>query len=184
MVRGLSRTVLKLTLPGVPDLFQGTEFWDLSLVDPDNRRPVDYAARAQALAAETNVAALLDGWQDGRIKQRLIAALLADRAAAPRLYAEGDYRPLMVQGARAADLVGFSRNDRTETRLVLVTRMVGSELPLQSLPIGPHWRGTTLPDVTGEWEDILTGARIAGGEGGLELSEAFAGLPVAVLRKR
>jgi (1->4)-alpha-D-glucan 1-alpha-D-glucosylmutase len=184
LVRGLSRTVLKLTLPGVPDLFQGTEFWDLSLVDPDNRRPVDYAARAQALAAETDVAALLDGWQDGRIKQRLIAALLADRATAPRLYAEGDYRPLMVQGARAADLVGFSRTDRTETRLVLVTRMVGSELPLQRLPIGPHWRGATLPDATGEWEDLLTGAKIVGGEGGLEVSEAFAGLPVAVLRKR
>ena len=102
MVTGLARTVLKCTLPGVPDIYQGTEIWDLSLVDPDNRRPVDYAARAAALEDGADPAALLRSWRDGRIKQQVLARLLADRAAAPRLYAEGGYEPLAAQASAAA----------------------------------------------------------------------------------
>lgn len=182
MVRGLSRTMLKLTLPGVPDFYQGTEFWDLSLVDPDNRRPVDYNARARALEDDAHAAALLAAWPDGRIKQRLVATLLADRAASPRLYAEGDYRPLALQGERAADLVGFTRSAEAETLLVLATRIAGGEATA-TLPLGPHWEGVSAP-ASGVWEDVLTGRRITAGDAGLSVADALAVMPVAALRKR
>ena len=182
MVRGLSRTVLKLTLPGVPDFYQGTEFWDLSLVDPDNRRPVDYAARARALDDGAHSAALLAGWPDGRIKQRIVAALLADRAASPRLYAEGDYQPLALKGERAADLVGFTRSAGADRLLVLTARIAGGE-DAAGLPLGPYWAGVMAP-VAGEWEDVLTGRTIAVDEAGLCVADVLAILPVAVLRKR
>ena len=107
MVTGLARTVLKCTLPGIPDIYQGTELWDLSLVDPDNRRPVDYASRAAALEDGGDPAALLRSWPDGRIKQQVIARLLADRAAAPQLYAEGGYEPLAAQGERSRNVDRF-----------------------------------------------------------------------------
>src|SRR5690606_29996551 len=74
-LKGLSQCMLRLTCPGVPDLYQGTEFWDFSLTDPDNRRPVDYAARMQALSAHAAPAALLKHWRDGRVKQALIRQL-------------------------------------------------------------------------------------------------------------
>ena len=81
-VNGLAQTLLRLTAPGVPDLYQGTEFWDFSLVDPDNRRPVDFAPRASTLG-DGDLDALAGTWRDGRIKQALIARVLALRAARP-----------------------------------------------------------------------------------------------------
>ena len=183
MVRGLSRTVLKLTLPGVPDLYQGTEFWDLSLVDPDNRRPVDYGARTNALEDSAHAAALLATWPDGRIKQRIVSTLLADRAASPQLYAEGDYQPVALKGDRATDIVGFTRSDRSGTLMVLATRIAGGEAAADALPVGPHWAGVTA-DGAGEWEDVLTGRTIAADGAGLAVADVLAILPVAVLRKR
>lgn len=182
MVRGLSRTVLKLTLPGVPDVYQGTEFWDLSLVDPDNRRAVDYDARARALDDDAHAAALLATWPDGRIKQRIMAALLADRAASPAVYAEGSYEPLELRGERSVDLVGFKRRVGAEALLVIATRIAGGEAAA-ALPLGPHWEGVVLP-MTGEWEDVLTGRRVSAGDAGLSVADALAVLPVSVLRQR
>ena len=101
LLNGLGRSILKATLPGVPDLYQGTELWDFSLVDPDNRRPVDYAARAHILADGRPIESLFVQWQDGAIKQRVLARLLADRAARPAFYAEAGYAPLDAAGARA-----------------------------------------------------------------------------------
>src|SRR4026209_138678 len=84
-LNSLAQPLLKLTVPVVPDLYQGTELWDLSLVDPDNRRPVDYALREQALATE-EPARRLQHWRDGRLKQRLIHAALAFRSEQPALF--------------------------------------------------------------------------------------------------
>ena len=133
-VNGLAQTLLKLTAPGVPDFFQGTEFWDLSLVDPDNRRPVDFAARAAALregglgegalgegapgegasgegalGEGASPVALAGAWRDGRVKQAVIARGLALRRRAPALFARGDYRPLEVRGRFASHAVAFLR---------------------------------------------------------------------------
>ena len=124
MVTGLARTVLKCTLPGIPDIYQGTELWDLSLVDPDNRRPVDYASRAAALEDGADLPALLRSWPDGRIKQQVIARLLADRAAAPQLYAEGGYEPLAAQGERSRNVIAFRRSRVGEDLIVAVPRLM------------------------------------------------------------
>ncbi len=92
-VNGLAQTLLKLMSPGVPDFFQGTEFWDFSLVDPDNRRAVDFAARTRALAEAPAPGSVAGAWRDGRVKQAVIARALALRRAVPELFARGDYVP-------------------------------------------------------------------------------------------
>ena len=110
MLNGLDPHHSESTLPGVPDFYQGTEFWDFSLVDPDNRRPVDYGARAATLGQPGRASPICCGsWPDGRIKQHLIATLLADRAASPELYSDGTFEPVPVRGAEGARLVCFLR---------------------------------------------------------------------------
>lgn len=105
---GLAQVLLKLTAPGVPDIYQGTEYWDLSLVDPDNRSPVDFAARQESLNV-TYIDDLAANWRDGRIKQFVIARVLAMRKKMPRLFAEGTYVPLETAGPLAEHFVGFAR---------------------------------------------------------------------------
>src|SRR5262249_12642954 len=104
------QTTLKLTLPGVPDVYQGAELWDLNIVDPDNRRPVDYQTRIEllgqvsALSRRDRQAAVLDmleNWQDGRAKLALVAALLGHRRDQPKLFSEGSYEPLIATGSKA-----------------------------------------------------------------------------------
>ena len=107
-VNGLAQTLLKLTVPGVPDIYQGTEFWDFSLVDPDNRRPVDFAARAAGLDAAP-LADLAAHWRDGRIKQAVIARTLALRRERPALFADGSYEPIAVRGEHADRVIAFAR---------------------------------------------------------------------------
>ena len=106
---GLVQTLLRLTTPGVPDTYQGTEFWDLSLVDPDNRRPVDYAAREAALARRESALGAAAHRRDGAVKQAVLAAVLAERTKRPTLFAQGAYAPLEVEGPNAADIVAFAR---------------------------------------------------------------------------
>ena len=122
-VNGLSQALLRLTCPGVPDLYQGTEFWDLSLVDPDNRRPVDFAAREAALAAGVDGDTLLRRWQDGHIKQRVVHGALAFRTRAPRLFEGGSYVPLIVEGPRSDHVFAFARVHEGRAALVAVTRL-------------------------------------------------------------
>ena len=182
MLNGLARTVLKATLPGVPDIYQGTAFWDLAMVDPDNRRPVDYAARASALEAGGDPAELIGVWQDGRVKQAILHALLADRAASPTLYAEGDYRPLSGTGERADRVVAFARTSGAEEMISAVARF--SATPgADTAWSAADWTDTLLPVAAGRWRDILTGRDLESGPAGVSAGELFAGLPVAVLRR-
>ncbi|MBV8837014.1 MAG: hypothetical protein JO000_10765 [Alphaproteobacteria bacterium] len=118
-VNGLAQTLLKLTAPGVPDLYQGTELWDFSLVDPDNRRPVDFARRVALLSggSHEDFGALAATWHDGRIKQALIARTLAVRARKADLFTSGAYQPLAIAGEHAARVIGFTR--RIESSLVV-----------------------------------------------------------------
>src|ERR1700721_2151220 len=110
-LNSLSQITLKSMMPGVPDFYQGTELWDLALVDPDNRRPVDFAARAQALPAlaGADMAALAEAWPNGRIKLALTQRLLAFRAALAAVFARGDYRPLTVAGEHRDHVIAFAR---------------------------------------------------------------------------
>jgi (1->4)-alpha-D-glucan 1-alpha-D-glucosylmutase len=157
-INGLVQTLLKYTVPGVPDLYQGTEFWDLSLVDPDNRRPVDFVARAASLrtALATPLADLRDGWRSGAIKQALIARLLACRAAAPALFSQGDYRPLQVDGPQSERLLAFERRAGSQRLVVLAARWPGDLGSERRLPVST-WCGTRLQldDAQGAWRDVL-----------------------------
>jgi malto-oligosyltrehalose synthase len=145
-VNGLAQTLLKLTAPGVPDFFQGTEFWDFSLVDPDNRRPVDFAARIEALRKAASPAALTDAWRDGRVKQAVIARTLALRGAAPELFSRGAYCPLDVTGALARHVLAFMRVHEGQASLTVVPRLSHRLLEdRDGITIPPDaWRDTAL----------------------------------------
>ncbi|MBC3205557.1 malto-oligosyltrehalose synthase [Pseudomonas sp. SWRI111] len=119
-LNGLAQTLLRMTVPGVPDLYQGNEFWDFSLVDPDNRRPVDYAARAQALQAQAPLDALLSEWRDGGIKQALIAEVLNLRAEHAGLFRHGSYQALEVLGEQAHNVLAFAREHEGAQAIVIV----------------------------------------------------------------
>ncbi len=183
MLNGLARTALKCTLPGLPDIYQGTELWDLSLVDPDNRRPVDFAARERALDGDTATPDLMASWPDGRIKQRLLARLLADRSRAPLLYADGDYRPLEAQGPRARHILAFERREGDDRLIVAVCRLLGASA-LEAFPPPPgFWDGTTLELPEGSWRDVAAERQIETQGGPCRPDELFAALPVMVVRK-
>ena len=121
-LNGLAQSLLRITVPGVPDLYQGVEFWDFSLVDPDNRRPVDFNARQQALDTPPDLGELLFNWRDGRIKQALIAQVLALRKAHPEVFRSGSYTPLEVVGQHAERVLAFSREHQGKRVLVVVPR--------------------------------------------------------------
>ncbi|MFN4087724.1 MAG: malto-oligosyltrehalose synthase [Alphaproteobacteria bacterium] len=191
-VNGLAQTLLKLTVPGVPDTYQGCEFWDLSMVDPDNRRPVDYAARAAGLDAEdgvTDPAALVADWTDGRVKQHVVAATLRFRQRAPELFALGDYAGVEAAGPRAGHVVALQRRLPDGAALVAVAprlaagilagdgtpRLDPSALEGTRLVLGPAMAGRTL-------RDVMTGRTIeADGSGDLDVAALLAPLPVALL---
>ncbi|MGQ3300189.1 malto-oligosyltrehalose synthase [Reyranella sp.] len=143
-VNGLAQCLLKLTVPGVPDFYQGTDLWDFSLVDPDNRRPVDFAARAKMESAL--LPGLVRHWRDGAIKQAVIQRTLALRRRAPHLFAEGAYRPVEVEGPLRHSVVAFVREAGDEWVLVAVPRLM---VPMMTEQDGlgfytGAWSGTSL----------------------------------------
>ncbi|MDQ7251435.1 malto-oligosyltrehalose synthase [Dongia sedimenti] len=154
----LAQTVLRLTTPGVPDLYQGAELWDFSLVDPDNRRPVDYGARKACVDEPADFPALLAEWRDGRIKQAVIARLLQFRREHPRLFAEGSYEPLVVTGAKAAHLIAFTRQVDNEALLVVVPRLTAGF----SDATGAVWADTRIAWTPAPALDLFTGRTLSG----------------------
>jgi (1->4)-alpha-D-glucan 1-alpha-D-glucosylmutase len=135
---------LKLTSPGVPDLYQGTEYWDFSLVDPDNRRPVDFAARQASLAADIAPATLLQDWRDGRVKQAILARALRFRSESAGLFTEGAYSYLKLEGPRADHLLAFARVHEGRAAITVVTRLP-AHLPgsgARPLADASAWDGT------------------------------------------
>ncbi|MDP3937489.1 MAG: malto-oligosyltrehalose synthase [Deltaproteobacteria bacterium] len=205
-LNSLSQLVLKIASPGVPDFYQGTEFWDFRLVDPDNRRPVDYAARraaVEALEGEADrgalAARLLHTWRDGRIKLHVMRAALAHRRANAALYARGDYLPLTARGAQAGSVCGFARAREGAWCVAAAGRMF-----TRVAEAGGRASGEVTGRVTGEawgdaridlpetapchWIDQLTGAAIetdsANGAPTLPLRDVFRTLPVALLAPR
>lgn len=133
-LNGLAQTLLRMTVPGVPDLYQGNEFWDFSLVDPDNRRPVDYPARAQALQAQSAPAELLADWRGGRIKQALIAEVLNLRAEHAELFRRGSYQALEILGSQAHNVLAFAREHEGKQAVVIVPVRCANLLENSALP--------------------------------------------------
>jgi (1->4)-alpha-D-glucan 1-alpha-D-glucosylmutase len=186
-LNGLAQTLLKLTVPGVPDTFQGCELWDLSLVDPDNRRPVDFALRRKALQQPTDAVALLAGWRDGRIKQHVIARTLALRRRHPDLFATGSYEPLEVVGSLSDHVVAFARRSGQESMIVVVPRLVAALLQDRELPCpaAAAWGDThlALPPALADRRFLnhLTERPVGKPSAGLALAAALAELPIALL---
>jgi (1->4)-alpha-D-glucan 1-alpha-D-glucosylmutase len=186
-LNGLAQTLLKLTAPGVPDIFQGCELWDLSLVDPDNRRPVDFALRRQSLQQGTDPVGLLASWRDGRIKQHIIAHTLALRGRLPDLFATGSYEPLEVSGALSDRVVAFARQSEQVWIVVIAPRLVAALLQDrdQPCPAPAAWGDTrvTLPPalMARRLRNHLTGRPVPRSAGGLAVAAALADLPVALL---
>ena len=183
----LAQVVLKMASPGVPDLYQGTELWDFSLVDPDNRRPVDFEARRRILrgiAADERPRATLAGelyekWEDGRIKLFLTQAALHARRENPDLFGAGAYHPLEPTGPRADNLVAFSRTSHGQTAVAVVPRLVAGLLDGDRLR-PEKLEGTVVP-VKGRFVDVFTGEER---EGPLRAEQLFSPLPVALLLSR
>jgi (1->4)-alpha-D-glucan 1-alpha-D-glucosylmutase len=179
----LSQLVLKATVPGVPDFYQGAEFWDLSLVDPDNRRPVDYAARRDALSSLDLVSAITR-WREGWLKLWLTERLLTLRNRLPGLFAAGSYEPLTVTGAASQHVVAFRRDGGDEAIIVIVTRLL---MDIIRDDLGAFWPGgaalgDTVIGCDGVWIDHFTGTRIRCEAQTILASSALERLPVAVLR--
>ncbi|MCU1747847.1 malto-oligosyltrehalose synthase [Pseudomonas sp. 6D_7.1_Bac1] len=145
-LNGLAQTLLRMTVPGVADLYQGNEFWDFSLVDPDNRRAVDFTIRQQALKTPVDTEQLLHNWRDGHIKQALIARTLAVRAQYPQLFRRGRYQALQVVGSEAERVLAFARELNGQRAIVLVPVRVAPLLASSATPQvpAPRWGDTRV----------------------------------------
>ncbi|MGH8386712.1 MAG: malto-oligosyltrehalose synthase [Pseudomonas sp.] len=145
-LNGLAQTLLRMTVPGVPDLYQGNEFWDFSLVDPDNRRPVDYVSRQQSLQQPAQPSELLADWRDGRIKQALIARTLNLRAEHAELFRRGTYQPLEIVGSQAHRVLAFVRELEGKRAIVIVPIRCAPLLENSAVPrvSAPQWGDTRI----------------------------------------
>jgi (1->4)-alpha-D-glucan 1-alpha-D-glucosylmutase len=189
----IAATLIKCMAPGVPDFYQGTELWAFDLVDPDNRRPVDYALRRRLLSelesligtpAAGRAAALFRDWQNGRAKLFVTAVALRLRAEAPDLFAGGRYTPLDAAGPGARHVFAFARSREGAWCIVAVPRFTASLSGTADLPEPGSWRGTRLrlpPEAPGMWRCRFTGASHRAGADGLELVDVFGEIPFALL---
>ncbi|MCE3251585.1 MAG: malto-oligosyltrehalose synthase [Cellvibrio sp.] len=187
-LNSLSQTLLRLTTPGVPDLYQGNEFWDFSLVDPDNRRPVDFPARVAALADQlTEVDEKINQWRNGSIKQHLIAKVLAFRKAHPKLFLHGDYQSLPIEGAQAERIVAFVRHHRGKYLIAVAPRLVMNLLAGRPTPyvLPEQWGDTrlVLPDSLADscFASVFSRHAIRPDQGRLAVGEILTDFPVNLL---
>ena len=194
-LNSLAQTLIKITAPGVPDFYQGTELWDLSLVDPDNRRPVDFALRRRllgelerALATTTDRAKLafelFKDKSDGRVKLYVIREALAFRRARPALFAGGEYRPVETRGVLAEHLCAFARVADGAAALTVVPRLLARRR-VEAPPLGAeYWQDTALvvpAELGARFVNALTGARLESHGDALAVADVFAHFPVALL---
>jgi (1->4)-alpha-D-glucan 1-alpha-D-glucosylmutase len=196
-MNALTQAFLKFTSPGVPDVYQGQELWDFSLVDPDNRRPVDFALRARCLEEleqqrrwtdqRNFLQTLLRDWQSGQIKLWLTQTLLSLRQQHRLLFGEGNYVPLFASGSREGHVIAFARESADHVAVVAAPRftytlMKGAMEP----PVGHVWGDTLLqlgPNLVGrELRNVFTGETVAVSNGrGLLCRELFGNFPLALL---
>ncbi len=179
----LVQTALKLTVPGVPDFYQGSELWNLSFVDPDNRRMVNYRERSGRLSSLGNasVRELLAQWQNGAVKLFLISKLLALRAAMPDLFQRGQYEPLLAEGPKAQFVSAFARRSGNCAVVVIAARFPARR------EAEPAWSGTKVPapaEFGSPLRSVLTGAKLDPDGGFIEVESALEGMPVAVFASR
>ena len=175
----IAQLVIKITAPGIPDFYRGTEVWDLSLVDPDNRRPVDFSSRIEMLEElkkHSNPGELLKHWTDGRLKLYVTWKLLNFRREYSNLFLHGEYIPLRVAGSRADHVIAFARRLHSDWCVIAVPRL------LAKLGRGTRmWRDTSIEmplEMPSHWVNVLTREEVSTHS---SVSECFATLPFAVL---
>jgi (1->4)-alpha-D-glucan 1-alpha-D-glucosylmutase len=192
MLNSLSQTLLKATCPGLPDYYQGTELWDLTLVDPDNRRPVDFSLRARYLTELRDgmlrnrdglLSEILNQFHDGRIKLFVMYVSLGVRLTHREVFRSGSYIPLGIRGVHRNHLVAFARHEGGSWVITIATRRFVSLVPAGEHPIGEVW-GDTVIDLPGEapseWIEGFTG-RTFRSDSSLSMSEICSQLPIALL---
>jgi (1->4)-alpha-D-glucan 1-alpha-D-glucosylmutase len=198
-INSLAQLVLKITGPGIPDFFQGSELWDLRLVDPDNRGPIDFEKRVNLLAELKRqeehdrlalVADLLAHWQDGRIKLYVTSRALTFRRAQSGLFLDGSYLPLQAIGPQQQNVFAFMRHAKDVWAVTAVPRLATELVPAGRFPTGEKvWANNLLRLVKRaptNWVNVLTGESLrsqAGTQGReLSLGEVLGKFPVALLR--
>ena len=183
-INSLAQLLLKLTSPGVPDIYQGNEIWDFSLVDPDNRRPVDYKLRAEMLSCLSTKTPeeLLQNWADGRIKMFLTQRALHFRSEHADLFRNGDYLPLRASGAFADCVIAFARKLDRQSVILIVPRL-SSRVGFP--PIGDKWKDTSIELPEGllleRWRQIFTGHELWIKDRQIRLVDAMSMLPFAMI---
>jgi (1->4)-alpha-D-glucan 1-alpha-D-glucosylmutase len=196
-LNSLSALVLRIASPGVPDIYQGSELWNLTLVDPDNRQPVDFGVRQTILnrvrelesrMPEEAIACLLASPADGAIKFALMRRLLQFRRTAQELFSSGSYLPLRPAGPKQRHVVAFARQHGQRSAIAVAGRFFLSLKEGDAFPPGPAaWKDTVLllrkELGSGPWRDVLTGRLIPApsSKARLDFSELFAVLPAALL---
>ena len=201
MCNSLSHTLLKMTVPGVPDFYQGTELWDLRLVDPDNRGPVDFTRRINALQSleegpqsqtENLYSDLLKNWPDGKIKLFLIWKTLSVRQCFPALFTGGDFQPAEVEGDRAGHLSAFFRNSFAGRALVIAPKfLAASGVHRDPAASQKFWHDTAIrlpDDKINKWQNMFTGETFEAAKGNqgrqpgeLRVADVLQHFPVALL---
>lgn len=179
----LSQQVLKLTSPGIPDIYQGTELWDDSLVDPDNRRPVDYDHRQQMVSDYREMEQLIDNRADGEIKLELTRKLLQHRSEFPEMFARGDYAPVRVSGLASDHVIAFLREHQSQKLLVIVPRLLFTLAGNDSIfASADMWQDTVLqlPAAlpTDGWTNLFSGDLV---DNSADIAANFAHMPIAIL---
>jgi (1->4)-alpha-D-glucan 1-alpha-D-glucosylmutase len=193
-LNSLAQLLIKIGSPGVADFYQGSELWDLRLVDPDNRTPVDFASRQRRLAAidrAPDLSQMLSHWQDATVKLFVTSRALQERRTRDELFLKGSYSPLSVTGAQAESVFAFTRHFRRAWSLIVVPRLTTRLTPGQSLSFNAgQWKDTAVVLPTGTpwlWKNVFTGeshpvSTDHGGSAQLLLRDVLADFPVAMLR--
>jgi (1->4)-alpha-D-glucan 1-alpha-D-glucosylmutase len=173
-INSLAQTLLKCTAPGVPDTYQGGELWDLHLVDPDNRGPVDYEARRSLLSQLQSgmpIAEIVRGMDSGMPKMWVLHRAFNLRKQRPEWFdPDAGYTPLIIAGRRADHAIAYLRGDA-----------VATIVPRWNLKLGGNWSGTTLALPSGSWRNLLSDEVLSGGT--TPLQSIFRQFPVALLQK-
>lgn len=198
MFNSLSQTLIKMTTPGIPDFYQGSELWEFNLVDPDNRRPVDYSNRRNLLGmlkqksqedAQALVTHLMETPEDGRIKLYVTAQVLNFRLQNSHLFQQGSYLSIEIRGEKSKHIVAFNRGNDQKQILVVAgrfyTQLIENAEYIQ--PMGSIWKDTALIlplHLEGTYRDLLSGITFSSSQSHeLSLEQIFSKLPIAILEK-
>jgi len=194
MIHSLSQVLIKITAPGVPDFYQGTEFWDLSFVDPDNRRPVDFDTRITTLSrikksANENlpglIQSLLSDPRNGAIKLFLIWRAIRTRNRRKKLFAEGSYHPVSVEGIHKEHILAFRRSEGESSAITIAPRFMTSIIAEGEYPLGEAvWKDTAiLVDADCEWLEGITGETITSSHKRILITDILKQFPAGLLLK-